>query len=80
MEIDEKEYTVEESIRDYLGFSNDNDYIENKIRFDNYVLILDGADELSMLDGYGRSSLEEILESIRRIFKRNKIIVTTRPQ
>lgn len=80
LEIDEKEYTVEESIRDYLGFSNDNDYIENKIRFDNYVLILDGADELSMLDGYGRSSLEEILESIRRIFKRNKIIVTTRPQ
>ena len=80
LEIDEKEYTVEESIRDYLGFSNDNDYIENKIRFDNYVLILDGADELSMLDGYGRSSLEEILESIRRIFKRNKIIVTTHPQ
>ena len=59
LEIDEKERTVEESIKDYLGLSDDNDYIENKIRFDNYVLILDGADELGMLEGYGRSNLEE---------------------
>ena len=80
LDIDEKQRTVEESIKDYLGFSNDNDYVENKIRFDNYVLILDGADELGMLEGYGKSNLEGILESIRRIFKRNKIIVTTRPQ
>lgn len=80
LEIDEKERTVEESIKDYLGLSDDNDYIENKIRFDNYVLILDGADELGMLEGYGRSNLEGILESIRKIFKRNKILVTTRPK
>lgn len=80
LEIDERNRTVEESIREYLGFSEDNDYIENKIRFDNYVLILDGADELSMLEGYGKSSLEEILESVRKIFKKNKIIVTTRSQ
>ena len=80
LEIDEKKRTVEESIREYLGFSDDNDYIENKIRFDNYVLILDGADELSMLEGYGKSSLEEILKTIRKIFRKNKIIVTTRPQ
>ena len=80
LEIDEKQRTVEESIKDYLGFSDNNDYLENKIRFDNYVLILDGADELGMLEGYGKSNLEGILESIRRIFKKNKIIVTTRPQ
>ena len=79
LEIDEKHSTVEECIRDYLGFSNGNG-LEDKIRFDNCVLILDGADELSMLGGYRKSSLEDILDSIRRIFKKNKIIITTRPQ
>ena len=73
LEIDEKERTVEESIKDYLGLSDDNDYIENKIRFDNYVLILDGADELGMLEGYGRSNLERNIRVYQKIFKRNKI-------
>ena len=49
LEIDEKEYTVEESIRDYLGFSNDNDYIENKIGFDNYVFLMSSQGLPAML-------------------------------
>ena len=80
LELDEKDSKLEDCIRKYLGFSEYSSYNDYKAEFDNYVIILDGADELSMLEGNGKRSLENILLFVRKIFKKNKIIVTTRPQ
>lgn len=80
LELDERDSKVEECIRKYLGFSEYGGYNDYKVEFDTHVIILDGADELSMLEGNGKRSLEDILLFVRKIFKKNKIIVTTRPQ
>lgn len=80
LELDEKDSKLEDCIRKYLGFSEHSNYNAYKAELDNYVIILDGADELSMLEGNGKRSLENILIFVRKIFKKNKIIVTTRPQ
>lgn len=77
LEVDEKDRIIENNIAKYLGLSTFDEY---RAEFHNHIVILDGADELSMLEGRLKSSLEDIIKSIRKIFKKNKIIVTTRPQ
>ena len=76
LEISEGNNAVEKAVTNYLGLSNFDEY---RASFDNHVVILEGADELNMLEGHGKDYLEDVLLAIRRTFSRNKIIVTTRP-
>lgn len=68
---------IREILLDYLGFSTMEDF---KQLFNDCVLILDGADEMSMIEGMHTTGLEELIVSIRKIFNNNKIIITSRPQ
>lgn len=43
------------------------------------IIILDGADELSMVSGVVAASIESFVLDIRKGFRNHKIIVTTRP-
>lgn len=43
------------------------------------IIILDGADELSMVSGVVAASMESFVLDIRKGFRNHKIIVTTRP-
>ena len=51
-----------------------------KTLFADCILILDGADEVSMIEGIHSTGMEDLIVSIRKIFKNNKIIITSRPQ
>ena len=44
------------------------------------ILLLDGADELSMVSGIASSSIETFLLDLRKTFSNHKLIVTTRPK
>ena len=68
---------IREILLDYLGFSTMEEF---KRLFDNCTLILDGADEMSMIEGMHTTGMEELIVSIRKIFNNNKIIITSRPQ
>lgn len=48
--------------------------------YENSIIILDGADELSMVTGVSASSIESFILDVRKIFSNHKIIVTTRPK
>ena len=49
-------------------------------QYANAILLLDGADELSMVSGITSSSIETFLLDIRNAFSNHKLIVTTRPK
>jgi len=49
-------------------------------QYANAILLLDGADELSMVSGIASSSIEMFLLDIRKAFSNHKLIVTTRPK
>ena len=44
------------------------------------IILLDGADELSMVSGIASSSIETFLLDLRKAFSNHKLIVTTRPK
>lgn len=67
---------IRENLLDYLGISTMDDF---KRLFNDCVLILDGADEMSMIEGIHTTGLENLIVSIRKIFNNNKIIITSRP-
>lgn len=48
--------------------------------YSNAIIILDGADELSMVSGIAASSIESFLLDVRKTFSNHKIIITTRPK
>ena len=49
-------------------------------QYANAILLLDGADELSMVSGIASSSIETFLLDLRKAFSDHKLIVTTRPK
>ena len=51
-----------------------------KQRYSGAILILDGADELSMVSGSQIQSTESFLLELQRLFRDHKFIVTTRPK
>lgn len=66
--------SAEKCIFEYLSIKS-LDLFEKK--YQNALIVLDGADELSMLSGI---SIEEFIHEVRHIFRNNKIIVTSRPK
>lgn len=49
-------------------------------QYANAIILLDGADELSMVSGIASSSIETFLLDLRKAFSNHKLIVTTRPK
>lgn len=77
-----------------LNFSDTNEGMENillkyfklsswdeyRAEYDYHVIILDGADELAILERWKNNELEELIRIFRKIFRKSKIIITSRPQ
>lgn len=75
-ELDFTGKKVGDVLLQYLGL----DSIETfKAQYMNCVIILDGADEMRMLEGTSGIKIEEIISAIRKIFSDNKIVITSRP-
>jgi len=62
-----------------LSYLNIGSIEEFSRQYANAIIILDGADELSMVSGVAASSIESFVLDIRKGFSNHKIIVTTRP-
>ena len=62
-----------------LSYLNIGSVQEFSRQYKDAIIILDGADELSMVSGVAASSIESFVLDIRKGFSKHKIIVTTRP-
>lgn len=49
-------------------------------RYSGALMVLDGADELSMVSGIPHGNVEEFLLALQRQFRYHKFLITTRPQ
>lgn len=77
LDFSDKNKKIDRIILDYLNIEN----IQNfRALFPDCILIMDGADEMSMIEGIHRGGLEDLIVAIRRTFRNNKIIITSRPQ
>lgn len=63
-----------------LNYLNISDMKKFNRLYAKSIIILDGADELSMVTGVAASSIESFILDIRKTFSSHKIIVTTRPK
>lgn len=61
----------------YLDIDNQKTF---KQRYAGAILILDGADELSMVSGSQTLLVESFLQDLQRAFQDHKFIITTRPK
>ena len=77
LEFSDKSCTVQDAILKYLGITSLDDFFG---QYGNCVIILDGADEMSMIEGIQSAGMEEVIATIRKIFKNNKLIITSRPK
>lgn len=62
-----------------LSYLNIESIQEFSRQYKDAIIILDGADELSMVSGEAAASIESFVLDIRKGFSNHKIIVTTRP-
>lgn len=69
--------SVEKCILKYLGISSLEEF---KYNYKNCIMLLDGADEISMVQNLMNTSIEEFIVTIRQLFSENKFIVTSRPK
>lgn len=65
-----------QAVLDYLNIENIREF---ERKYSNAIMILDGADELSMVSGTSVNFIEEFIDNIRSSFSDHKIIITTRP-
>ena len=70
-------HTADQVILNYLNIQNMRQFQRS---YPGAILILDGADELSMVSGSSINSIEEFIFDVRKTFGMHKIIVTTRPK
>ena len=77
LDFTDKTYTTIEPILSYLGVKSLSDFHRD---YSCAIIILDGIDEISMIDnGVSSAYITEFLLNIRKQFKRNKVIITGRP-
>lgn len=77
LDFSDKNKDIQNKLLEYLGFESIETF---KNEYKNSILILDGADEISMIEGLDKTGIENLIISIRKIFQTNKIIITSRPQ
>lgn len=68
---------AEQVLLNYLGLP---DITALEHRYPEALLVLDGADELSMVRGIPHGSVEAFLLELQRKFRSHKFLITTRPQ
>lgn len=68
---------TEECILKYLKIDS---IEEMESRYSDTIIVLEGADELSMGQGTIASSIEQFLLEVRKLYRSHKIIVTSRPK
>lgn len=76
-ELDFAEKSIEDALLKYFEIKSIDSL---KKQYKNCVMILDGADEMRMLEGASGVKIESIIVAFRKIFSDNKIIITSRPQ
>ncbi len=76
LDFSDNRKNVQQVLLDYLGFSS---AAALKKDYDGCILLLDGADELGILEGWGSAGLEELFLGIRKLFRYDRMIVTSRP-
>ncbi len=77
LDFSKKYNKAEEYILDYLSI---NDLEEFYADYKEAVIVLDGADELSMVEGIPSKTIENFFLDLRTAFKNNKFIITSRPK
>lgn len=68
---------AEDVLLNYLGIPDMDAFAR---RYPDAVVILDGADELSMVSNIPHGSVEEFLLELQRKFRSHKFLITTRPK
>ena len=68
---------AEQVLLNYLGIPDIDAFAR---RYPDAVVILDGADELSMVSNIPHGSVEEFLLELQRKFRSHKFLITTRPK
>ncbi len=74
--MEDKE-SVAECILRYLSIDSVDEFEK---RYQNALIILEGADELSLIGGTGTITIEQFILNVRHAFSDHKIIITSRPK
>ena len=72
-----EEGAAEDCILKYLSFESMDAFHE---RYRNALIVLEGADELGIVNGIEPSAIENFILNVRHAFSRYKIVVTSRPK
>lgn len=74
--IEENE-SAENCILRYLSINKMDEFEE---RYSNALIVLEGADELSLIGGIGTITIEQFIINVRHAFSSHKIVITSRPK
>lgn len=77
LDFSEDNRGVEKCILEYLEIESLDEFNKN---YSDCIMILDGADEISMVRNLLHTTIEEFITTVRKIFNKNKIIITSRPK
>ena len=69
--------SAEDCILNYLSFKNMAAFRE---QYSNALIVLEGADELGIVNGIESSAIEQFIEDTRKAFASYKIVITSRPK
>ena len=76
LDFQKNNYSVEETVLSYLQIDDLKAF--QKI-YDDALIVLDGIDEISMVDNLSSSFIQKFVIDFRKAFKYNKLIITGRP-
>ena len=69
--------SAEDSILRYLSFDKIDEFEE---RYNDALIVLEGADELGLIGGIGAITIEQFILNVRHAFSGHKIVITSRPK
>jgi len=72
-----KDFSAEDCILKYLSFA-DIDSFEKQ--YSNALIVLEGADELGIVNEIESSAIEQFILNVRHAFSSHKIVITSRPK
>lgn len=72
-----KNFSAEDCILKYLSFEDIDSFEE---QYNNALIVLEGADELGIVNGIDTSAIEQFILNVRHVFSSHKIVITSRPK
>ena len=72
-----KDGAAEDCILKYLSFESMNAFDQ---QYRNALIVLEGADELGIVNGIESSAIENFILNVRHAFSNHKIVITSRPK